>query len=343
MFCGYKFLVQARAMKQIKVLPLNRIEESRMALKLDDLIGKKKEVAQVLDLSKATANNADEFKKLMEKVPEFKIKPEKLKPEDVKIHDFTKKCRRKKKSKLPTVYQFADPLPDEMRSIRLEDLCPVNIQWNMLTTLRPKSKADTEYFSRSLQESHHPKPEPKAVSLDKERVRRLVELGKLEIATLEKEKKNPDASFMRKMKNRAGIQESRYISCTECGEDFCLKEVCMMFQYENFRREPMVETIGKKEPVEKRGRSLTKSRKKAKTRSKSKRKSTDRSNKARAEAAAKRKIREVEERRRLENRNRGLALAPNQRELWETTFKTKCQKKSKTEGALYRKRRSKSA
>uniref|UniRef100_A0A0K8SEZ6 Uncharacterized protein n=1 Tax=Lygus hesperus TaxID=30085 RepID=A0A0K8SEZ6_LYGHE len=316
MFCGYKFLVQARAMKQIKVLPLNRIEESRMALKLDDLIGKKKEVAQVLDLSKATANNADEFKKLMEKVPEFKIKPEKLKPEDVKIHDFTKKCRRKKKSKLPTVYQFADPLPDEMRSIRLEDLCPVNIQWNMLTTLRPKSKADTEYFSRSLQESHHPKPEPKAVSLDKERVRRLVELGKLEIATLEKEKKNPDASFMRKMKNRAGIQESR---------------------------EPMVETIGKKEPVEKRGRSLTKSRKKAKTRSKSKRKSTDRSNKARAEAAAKRKIREVEERRRLENRNRGLALAPNQRELWETTFKTKCQKKSKTEGALYRKRRSKSA
>lgn len=49
-----------------------------MALKLDDLIGKKKEVAQVLDLSKATANNAEEFKKLMEKVPEFKIKPEKV-------------------------------------------------------------------------------------------------------------------------------------------------------------------------------------------------------------------------------------------------------------------------
>ncbi|KAF6202909.1 hypothetical protein GE061_003316 [Apolygus lucorum] len=262
MFCGYKFLVQARAMKQIKVLPLNRIEESRMALKLDDLIGKKKEVAQVLDLSKATANNAEEFKKLMEKVPEFKIKPEKLKPEDIKIHDFTKKGRRKKKSKPPTVYQFADPLPDEMRSIRLEDLCPVNIQWNMLTTLRPKSKADTEYFSRSLHESHHPKPEPKAVSMDKERVRRLVELGKLEIATQEKEKKNPDASFMRKMKNRAGIQESR---------------------------EPLVETIGKKEPVEKRGRSLTKSRKKAKTRSKSKRKSTDRSNKPRARSSSKAK------------------------------------------------------
>lgn len=49
-----------------------------MALKLDDLIGKKKEVAQVLDLSKATANNAEEFKKLIEKVPEFKIKPEKV-------------------------------------------------------------------------------------------------------------------------------------------------------------------------------------------------------------------------------------------------------------------------
>ncbi|BET02953.1 Hypothetical protein NTJ_15771 [Nesidiocoris tenuis] len=234
-----------------------------MALKLDDLIGKKKEVAQVLDLSKATANNAEEFKKLIEKVPEFKIKPEKLKPEDVKIHDFSRGGRRKKKVKVPTVYQFADPLPEEMRSIRLEDLCPVNIQWNMLTTLRPKSKADTEYFSR------------------------LVELGKLEISTQEKEKKYPDSSFMKKMKNRAGIQESRYISCTECGEDFCQKEFCMMFQYENFRREPMVETIGKKETEPKRGRSMSKSKKRVKTRSKSKRKSSDRAAKPRSKSNSK--------------------------------------------------------
>lgn len=49
-----------------------------MALKLDDLISKKKEVVQILDLSKAIAHNQEEFKKIMEKVPEFKIKPEKV-------------------------------------------------------------------------------------------------------------------------------------------------------------------------------------------------------------------------------------------------------------------------
>ena len=53
-----------------------------MSLKLDDLIGKKKESIQVLDLSKATANNADEFKRLMEKVPDFKMKPEKVSTEN---------------------------------------------------------------------------------------------------------------------------------------------------------------------------------------------------------------------------------------------------------------------
>lgn len=49
-----------------------------MALKLDDFLSKKKEPAQVLDLSKATANSNDEFRRLLEKIPEYKIKPEKV-------------------------------------------------------------------------------------------------------------------------------------------------------------------------------------------------------------------------------------------------------------------------
>lgn len=49
-----------------------------MALKLDDFLTKKKEPAQVLDLSKATANTKEEFRRLLEKVPEYKIRPEKV-------------------------------------------------------------------------------------------------------------------------------------------------------------------------------------------------------------------------------------------------------------------------
>ncbi|KAK9502759.1 hypothetical protein O3M35_011469 [Rhynocoris fuscipes] len=208
-----------------------------MALKLDDLISKKKEVVQILDLSKVTAHNEEEFKRIMEKVPEFRIKPEKIQPEDVKLYEITRKSkRRRKKKSTQSEYSFANPIPEEMQGVKLADLCPVNIQWNMLTTLRPKSKIDTEYFSR------------------------LVELGKLQIATQEKEKKNPDSSFMRKMKNRAGVVETRYISCPECGDDFCQTETCTLLQYENFRREPVQETLGKKDE-EKRGRKLNRKKK----------------------------------------------------------------------------------
>lgn len=49
-----------------------------MTLKLDDFLTKKKEPTQVLDLSKAAVNSKEEFRRLLEKVPEYKIKPEKV-------------------------------------------------------------------------------------------------------------------------------------------------------------------------------------------------------------------------------------------------------------------------
>lgn len=45
---------------------------------MDDPFGKKKEVAPVLDLSKVTINSQEEFRRTFEKVPDFKVKPEKV-------------------------------------------------------------------------------------------------------------------------------------------------------------------------------------------------------------------------------------------------------------------------
>lgn len=72
-----------------------------------------------------------------------------MKPEEIKIKekDFTFKTP-KRELRPPREYSFADPVPPEMRGVRLEDLSSVNIQWKMLTTLRPKTKQDDEYFSR---------------------------------------------------------------------------------------------------------------------------------------------------------------------------------------------------
>ncbi|CAH0381604.1 unnamed protein product [Bemisia tabaci] len=226
-----------------------------MTLKLDDFLTKKKEPAQILDLSKATANSKEELRRLIEKIPEYKIKPEKVKPDEIKIRekDFSFKIT-KKELKPKREYGFQDPTPPEMREIKLEDLSSVNIPWKMLTSLRPKTKLDEEFYSR------------------------LVELGKLALKTRAREKRIQDSDFVRKMKNRAGIVETRILSCKECYEEFCTGEACCDFLYESYQREnrgPVaVDESG--QPVEKqdgraRGRAKKKRRlkKKPKPRAKS--------------------------------------------------------------------------
>jgi len=49
-----------------------------MALKLEDLINKKKEPNQILDLSKVRIRSREEFEKYFDKIPEYKIRPEKV-------------------------------------------------------------------------------------------------------------------------------------------------------------------------------------------------------------------------------------------------------------------------
>lgn len=49
-----------------------------MATQIEEFLAKKKEQTTLLDLHNCTANSKEELRKLVEKVPEFKIKPEKV-------------------------------------------------------------------------------------------------------------------------------------------------------------------------------------------------------------------------------------------------------------------------
>lgn len=49
-----------------------------MASQIEEFLAKKKEQTTLLDLHNCTANSKEELRKLIEKVPEFKIKPEKV-------------------------------------------------------------------------------------------------------------------------------------------------------------------------------------------------------------------------------------------------------------------------
>lgn len=119
--------------------------------KLDDFLTKKKETAPVLDLSKTSAavSSQEEFRRMLEKVPDFKMRPEKVPPDSIKLRDkFKINTIKHDKKAMHEEYAFMNPIPMEMRNLDLDDLASVSIDWRMLTTQRPKTKLEEDYFTR---------------------------------------------------------------------------------------------------------------------------------------------------------------------------------------------------
>ncbi|KAH8258626.1 hypothetical protein KR038_002229 [Drosophila bunnanda] len=175
--------------------------------KLDDLLSKKKTVVPVLDLSRSNIQTIEEFKRLFEKVPDYKMRPVKVRAEEIKIRekDYAFKMPKKEMRKLmrsngerEALYTYADPVPGEMKDVVLMELCAVPIDWKMLTTLRPKNKQEEEYFSR------------------------MVEMGKLELKTEARDRREFALNnCVKKIKNKSGIVETRLMTCEACGEEMC--------------------------------------------------------------------------------------------------------------------------
>ncbi|XP_025991391.2 uncharacterized protein LOC105196800 [Solenopsis invicta] len=185
-----------------------------MAFQLDDLLKDDKKDANLIpDLSKTTCNSYEEFRRLKEYCPEFKIKPEKVKREDTKVRDkeFSWKSTKKELKNIGREWTYGDPIPPDMRELDLQELQQIAIDWRMLTPIRPKLRQDEEMFSR------------------------LVEMGKLEAKTIMKERRSP-TSPIRRSKNRAGIIESSVKTCRECGEEYCFGEFCGDVLYDSFTR-----------------------------------------------------------------------------------------------------------
>ncbi|XP_044747533.1 uncharacterized protein LOC123308769 [Coccinella septempunctata] len=227
---------------------------------MDDLFGKKKESSAILDLSKSVANSKEELRRLLDKVPDFKIRPEKVPEETIKIKDKSfklKSCKNDLKA-MKEKYPFLNPLPNELSSLKISDLAAVSIDWRMLTSARPKTKIEENYFSR------------------------IIELAKLERKTREQEKReNAKDPQIKKYKNKAGVVEKRIAICAECGQEFCNGEVCTKFSYDSFARVPVAapKTTAKKtvdnvesfkNKIKTRGRSKSKSKKEHSPRRKTK-------------------------------------------------------------------------
>ncbi|XP_043473798.1 uncharacterized protein LOC122505955 [Leptopilina heterotoma] len=185
-----------------------------MAFQLDDLLKDDKKDANLIpDLSKATCNSQEEFRRLMERCPEYKIKAEKVKKEDIRVRDkdFSWRATKRELKSIGKEWGYGDPIPPDMKSLNLQELQQVAIDWRMLTSVRPKLRQDEEMFSK------------------------LVEMGKLAVKTSAKENR-AHITPIRRNKNRAGIIESSVKICGECGEEFCSGESCGDILYDSFIR-----------------------------------------------------------------------------------------------------------
>ncbi|XP_037036160.1 uncharacterized protein LOC119074238 [Bradysia coprophila] len=190
--------------------------------KLDDLLGKKKEIVPVLDLSKTIAHTKEEYKRLQERIPDYKMRPIKVRSDEIKIKDKDWGFKTPKKEikylcrhngERERAYVYLDPIPVEMRQVVIMELCAVPIDWKMLTILRPKSKVEEDYYSK------------------------IIELGKLQLKTDLKDKRdyalNP---AIKKVKNKSGVVESRVLTCPECSEEYCNGRGCCDFNYDLYTR-----------------------------------------------------------------------------------------------------------
>lgn len=130
-------------------------------------------------------------------------------------------------------YVYLDPVPAEMRSLIIMELCTVPIDWKMLTTLRPKTKLEEDYYSKYVVGSSREFFSEFSYFL----IFRLIELGKLQIKTEHRDKReymlNP---AVRKVKNKSGIIETRIQTCPECSEEYCNGRTCCDFNYDLYGR-----------------------------------------------------------------------------------------------------------
>lgn len=65
---------------------------------------------------------------------------------------------------------------------------------------------------------------------------RLIELGKLDLKTSQRDKREAVNSGVRKIKNKSGIIEMRAALCAECGEEYCDGRACLDFNYDLYVR-----------------------------------------------------------------------------------------------------------
>ncbi|XP_071516120.1 uncharacterized protein [Panulirus ornatus] len=199
-----------------------------MSIKLEDMLTVEKPPPQALDLFRTKIKTKEDFDKAYEKVPEYKIRPEKVRPSDVMGEGPGGWRHPQGRVEENPQAGYADPLPTTMRGLNMDEFYEVDIDWRMLTTARPKNRCEEEIFSR------------------------YVEMGRLQLQRIREEAeklaegKDWSGRIVKVVPGRGSLPETRLPTCKECGEELC-DGLCKDYLYMNYTR---IQTEEKKEDDE---------------------------------------------------------------------------------------------
>ncbi|ODN02840.1 hypothetical protein Ocin01_03856 [Orchesella cincta] len=198
-----------------------------------------KQPLKLLDLSNVKIDSDADFLKYMNKVPEMKLRPDKVLPEDIQIitdFSFASPTKQQQEVSSTTVssgskskkISYEDPLPLCMRTTRLEELWALDIHWKMLTSDRPSSKIEAFFFER------------------------IVELGRFALADRKQEQATikaimssvvgtPAVTYLIALgfittRSKRGAVETKLKVCKNCGLELCTGAFCKVYHYEGYTR-----------------------------------------------------------------------------------------------------------
>ncbi|XP_013789700.1 uncharacterized protein LOC106473561 [Limulus polyphemus] len=118
-----------------------------MAFRLDENHSKQVNL-KFLDYRNLQIQRKEELNSILWKVPELHLRKERVSESDIIILKYVKV---KESFQDKNCYNYLEPIPSSMREVNLHELKQVDIDWRMMTLLRPVNKFEEEIFTRFVQ------------------------------------------------------------------------------------------------------------------------------------------------------------------------------------------------
>ena len=136
------------------------------SFKRKDILDERKSELIFTDLSQSLITTKEDLDKSLSKIPNLKLKSDpieqkfiKTSENSIKINVLTKISEPNKinsniasnLSSESSKVLFLNPIPEPMDRLDLNDFSGTDIDWKMLTLLRPKSSSDEQFFSKMVE------------------------------------------------------------------------------------------------------------------------------------------------------------------------------------------------